>query len=240
MIPPDNPDRYATPEGLRPFDRHREVIKVKGGADVELTVEATIWGPVIGQGSSRAEARVALGGVRPEGGGPRDAGPVLVAVAGGGADRANRCGAPHQNIVIADDKGRIGWTILGRMPRRRPGFDGRLPSSWADGSKGWDGYRDPSESPRLIDPPSGQLWTANARVGDAEILDKIGDGGPDRGARAKQIRDRLTGMVAATPEDLLSLQLDDRALFLDRWRTLLLDSLTPEDVARGRPTPGLA
>jgi penicillin amidase len=147
-------------------------------------------------------------------------------------DRANRCGAPHQNIVIADDGGRIGWTILGRMPRRRPGFDGRLPASWADGSKGWDGYRAPSESPRLVDPPSGQLWTANARVGDAQVLDKIGDGGYDRGARAKQIRDRLTDMVNATPEDLLSLQLDDRALFLDRWRSLLLDSLTPEAVAR--------
>jgi penicillin amidase len=95
--------------------------------------------------------------------------------------RANHCGAPHQNVVIADDKGRIGWTILGKMPRRRPGFSGRLPSSWADRSKGWDGYREPSEYPRLVDPPSGQLWTANPRVADGEIGDKIGDGGPDRG-----------------------------------------------------------
>jgi penicillin amidase len=63
-------------------------------------------------------------------------------------------------------------------------------------------------------------------------LDKIGDGGHDRGARAKQIRDRLTDLVDATPKDLLLLQLDDRALFLDRWRSLLLDLLTPESVAR--------
>ena len=64
------------------------------------------------------------------------------------------------------------------------------------------------------------------------MLDKIGDGGYDRGARARQIRDRLTDLVDATPEDLLALQLDDRALFLDRWRSLLLDTLTPEVVAR--------
>jgi penicillin amidase len=230
-VPPDDPDRYATPEGLRPFDRHREVLKVKGGADVELTVEATTWGPVIGEdhhGRKRALRWVACD---PKG---VDLGILHLFTSRSleeALDRANRCGAPHQNIVIADDKGRIGWTILGKLPRRRPGFDGRLPSSWADGSKGWDGYREPSESPRLLDPPSGQLWTANSRVGDAEILEKIGDGGPDRGARAKQIRDRLTAMIAATPDDLLSLQLDDRALFLGRWRTLLLDLLTPQNLA---------
>jgi hypothetical protein len=83
-VPPDDPDRYATPEGLRPFDRHREVIKVKGGADVELTVEATTWGPVIGE-DHRGRKR-ALRWVACEGDGPRDPGPVLVAVAGGGPD----------------------------------------------------------------------------------------------------------------------------------------------------------
>jgi penicillin G amidase len=88
------------------------------------------------------------------------------------------------------------------------------------------------ESPRLVDLPTGQLWTANARVGDGEVLDKIGDGGYDRGARAKQIRDRLTDLVNATAKDLLELQLDNRAPFLDRWRSVLLDSLTPEAVAR--------
>jgi len=231
-IPPDNPDCYMSPDGLRPIDRHREVIRVKGEPDVQLTVEATIWGPVLGKdhrGRKRALRWVACD---PNG---VDLGLLDLSSSRSleeGLDRANRCGAPHQNIVIADDGGRIGWTILGRMPRRRPGFDGRLPAGWADGSKGWDGYRAPSESPRLVDPPSGQLWTANARVGDAQVLDKIGDGGYDRGARAKQIRDRLTDMVNAAPEELLSLQLDDRALFLDRWRSLLLDSLTPEAVAR--------
>ena len=231
-IPGDNPDAYLSPDGLRPFDRHREVIKVKGGADVDLTVEATIWGPVLGKdhrGRKRALRWVAED--------PMGVDLGLLDLSSSqsleeGLDRANRCGAPHQNIVIADDGGRIGWTILGRMPRRRPGFDGRLPASWADGSKGWDGYRAPSESPRLVDPPTGQLWTANARVGDGEVLDKIGDGGYDRGARAKQIRDRLTDLVDATAKDLLELQLDDRALFLDRWRSVLLDSLTPEAVAR--------
>ena len=31
-----------TPEGLRPFDRHHELIGVKGATDIALTVETTI------------------------------------------------------------------------------------------------------------------------------------------------------------------------------------------------------
>ena len=33
---------------------------------------------------------------------------------------------------------------MGRIPRR-VGFDGRLPGSWADGSRRWDGWLAPEE-----------------------------------------------------------------------------------------------
>ena len=102
-IPGDNPDAYLSPDGLRPFDRHREVIKVKGGADVDLTVEATIWGPVLGKdhrGRKRALRWVAED--------PMGVDLGLLDLSSSqsleeGLDRANRCGTPHQNIVIADD-----------------------------------------------------------------------------------------------------------------------------------------
>jgi penicillin amidase len=45
-IPSGNADKYRTPEGLNPFETHREMIKVKGRPDEILTVESTIWGPV--------------------------------------------------------------------------------------------------------------------------------------------------------------------------------------------------
>ena len=229
-IDPEQPDHYRTPEGFKPFESQQETIRIKGRPDEVLTVESTIWGPVIGadhKGRKRVLHWVALeqNGV--------DLGLMDFSLARSleeGLERANRCGAPHQNIVIADDQGRIAWTILGRIPRRI-GFDGRVPENWADGSKRWDGYLAPSESPRLIDPPSGQLWSANARVCSGEDLVKVGDGGYDRGARAKQIRDRLSQLEKATPSDLLELQLDDRALFLDRWHSLILDVLKPETVA---------
>ncbi|MGL5098215.1 MAG: penicillin acylase family protein, partial [Planctomycetia bacterium] len=49
--------------------------------------------------------------------------------------------------------------------------------------------------------------------------EKIGQGGGyDRGARARRIGDRLAALEKVTENDLLSIQLDDRAAFLDRWR----------------------
>jgi len=143
---------------------------------------------------------------------------------------ANRSGLPEQNFVVADSSGRIGWTLIGPIPRRF-GFDGRRPASWADGARGWDGRLPPDEYPRLLDPEHGRLWTANNRTVDGEMLAKIGDGGYDLGARAGQIRDDLFGLSTASERDLLAIQLDDRALFLERWRQLLLDTLDDAAVA---------
>ena len=52
---------------------------------------------------------------------------------------ANQAGQPAQNFMVADAKGGIAWTILGKLPRRI-GFDGRRPTSWADGKCRWDGW----------------------------------------------------------------------------------------------------
>ncbi len=55
----------------------------------------------------------------------------------------------------------------------------------------------------------------------------------DLGARAGQIRDDLAALSGSiTPADMLRIQLDDRAVFLERWRTLLL-ALLDADSVRG-------
>jgi penicillin amidase len=51
------------------------------------------------------------------------------------------------------------------------------------------------------------------------------------------IRDRLRALGKATEADMLAIQLDDRAVFLERWKKLLLDELTPERIA-GNPLRG--
>jgi penicillin amidase len=137
---------------------------------------------------------------------------------------------PAQNFVVVDRQGRIAWTIAGRIPRRF-GHDGQEPQSWADGTRGWDGWLRPDEYPNVIDPEAGRIWTANNRVANQADQRVLGYGGLAMGARAAQIRDGLAALEQATPQDLLAIQLDDRSLFLERWRDLLLATLDDEAIS---------
>ncbi len=230
---PKDGSLYATPEGPKRIEKVTEVIKVKGLPDATEEVEETIWGPVIGRDGSGRRQVLAWTAHHPEAVNLASADLDSARTIDEAIAIANRSGIPPQNFTVGDETGRIGWTIIGQIPRR-VGYDGRLPTSWADGSRRWDGWLSPEEHPRIVDPPSGKIWTANARVVDGDALAKIGDGGYMLGARAKQIRDRLLGLEKATPRDLLAIQLDDRALFLTPWRDLLLRTLTPEAV-KGHP-----
>jgi len=214
-------------------DRH-DTIQVKGGKPVDAPSRWTIWGPVIGEEEHHRAlalhwvfddpAAMNLGLVALET--APDAPTALAA--------APAFGMPAQNLVVADRAGAIGWTIAGRLPRR-VGYDGRLPATWAYGDRRWDGYLPPADYPRVLSPATGEIWSANNRaVGGADYA-KLGDGGYMGSARARQVRDDLTALAApATPRDLLGVQLDDRALFLDRWQRLLLATLTPDALA-GKP-----
>ncbi len=240
---PEDEGSYLTPEGPRPFLRHQEVLRTKEGEEESLEVVWTHWGPLLPEdhkGHRRALRWVA-----------HEAEAVdfklLRIETAAGVEEAlavvQTSGIPAQNFVVADADGHIGWTVAGRIPRRvgcggEPapgnlaaplGCDGRLPSSWAAGTHGWDGLLDPSEVPRIVDPPSGRIWTANNRVVGGEELALLGDGNYILGARARQIRDGLAALGQATEEDMLRIQLDDRALFLERWRALLLEEVLSEE-----------
>lgn len=225
----DDPRSYRTPEGSKQFERQVEFIKVRDELDTTIEVVETIWGPIIDRdhrGRKRALRWVAhdleavnLGLLQME----------TVRTLDDALEQAAQCGSPAQNFVVADADGRIAWTILGRIPKRF-GFDGRVPMSWSDGSRGWDGYLEPEDYPRIVDPPSGRIWTANARVVSGEKAEKLGHGFYDLGARAGQIRDGLLEVENADEQDMLDIQLDDRALFLKHWQELLLEVLSPEAV----------
>jgi penicillin amidase len=231
-VDPADPDAYSTAEGKRPFEHHREVIKVKGRADEVLEIRSTIWGPVIDRDHKNRPRALRWVALDPEGANLN----LVRMTAARSVDEAlalaPSCGVPHVNFVVGDARGRIGWTILGRIPRRSDAGDSRFPLRGRDQAGTWRGYYAAQDAPHIVAPPDGLLWTANARVVDGPMLAQIGFGDYDRGCRAGMIRDRLRAMDKATEADMLVIQLDDRAIFLERWRNLLLDLLGPEAISK--------
>ncbi|MFY9658881.1 MAG: penicillin acylase family protein [Methylocystis sp.] len=218
-------NRYQTPDGSKELQRFEERLCATCAVSERLTVEESIWGPVIGVDSKGR--KLAYRWVAHDGDAINLQGPLDLERAQSAREAleiAHRLGVPHQNIVVGDSAGDIGWTVTGAIPRRY-GHDGRTPASWANGDKGWSGYLTSQETPSILNPQSQRIWTANARVVGGEALEKLGFGAYAHGARAGQIRDALLAKSRFEEQDLLAIALDDRGRVMDRWRDLLLQRL---------------
>lgn len=209
--------RYRTPEGEEALQIHREVLTVHGGEPETLEVRQTRWGPLLAKAPDGTELALRWTAHRP---GAIDLGMAELLRA---ADieqalaLAQRSGTPVQNFVAGDSSGRIGWTLMGRIPQRVGDCDPLLPLRPLEGCDWAEHWLPPEAAPRLLDPPDHRLWTANSRVVDVASLRVVGDGGYDLGARQAQIRDQLLAKDRFMEADLLAIQLDDRALFLEPW-----------------------
>jgi penicillin amidase len=221
---PGDPTRYISPDGPRPFEVSQERIKVDDAQDEVIEVRETIWGPVTEPDHAGRIFAIAWVAHRPEGLNFRMASMEYARTLNEALDVANSAGIPAQNCVLADTQGQIAWTIAGSIPKRA-GFSGRLPVSWADGSRGWTGWYGKADYPRIVNPPDGVIVTANNRIVSDQYLAMVGDGGYDPGARARQILDGVRVQKKVTAADMLAVQLDDRALLMERWRTLALDAI---------------
>lgn len=71
--------------------------------------------------------------------------------------------APAQNFVFADVDGNIGYAMSGLLPLRAAD-DGATPAhGWTESSE-WRGSIKPDQLPAVLNPPSGQIVTANNEV----------------------------------------------------------------------------
>jgi penicillin amidase len=219
------PGQVRTPTGWERVLEHVETIAVKGGPAERLVVRETSFGPLREAGartyalhwSAHDPQALNLNHLRLE-----EAATLEAALAVAAID-----GIPAQNFIAGDDAGNIGWTIAGRLPRRSsPGIEASFPLQ-ADGADStWNGLLAPEAYPRVVNPPDGQLSSANSRqlLGSGAAL--LGDGGLDLGARASQLRERLRRLAPRTDEHgAFAVALDDRALFIASWRRRALDVL---------------
>ncbi len=218
---PADPAHYLAADGPQPLQHFSETLHVSGAPDETIAIEETRWGPILANDVDGTRLALAWTAHQP---GAIDlglAGMELARTMTEAAAIAQSSGLPPQNVIIGDRDGSIAWTIAGRLPRRTGGFDPVLPADWSTAGTGWNGWLAPADHPLVANPPGQRLWSANQRKVDGEALARLGDGGYDLGARAGQIRDGLRARNAFTPADLLAIQLDDRALFLSRWKALL-------------------
>jgi penicillin amidase len=233
------PGQVQLPSGWETPVEHAETILVKGQPPERFVVRETSLGPV-------RQAGLELYAIHWVAHSPQalnfehlkleTSTTLEEALAAGAGD-----GIPAQNIVAGDDRGNIGWTVAGALPRRDAGSRG-LAVSFPLGEQGaaptWRELLAPGEHPRVVNPPGGQLVTANNRQLAGPDAQVIGDGGFDLGARARQLGEEVRQLGSKTDvPSVFRAALDDRALYVAGWRERALAALDERALA-GHPERG--
>ncbi|SFK58290.1 penicillin acylase family protein [Methylocapsa palsarum] len=203
---PADKGRYKTPTGFLPFGTRSEIIHVRGGPDEAIEERTTIWGPLLPEPLLGQQVAAHWTALDPAATDLGLADMADVETVGAAITLLHRVGGPPLNVLLSDSAGDIGWTYMGRLPKR-VGMDGLFAESWADGGRGWDGYVAPDQAPSIVNPPSGILVSANQRMLGAEYPGVIGHDFSG-GYRAWRITQRLTGLEVIGESDMLAAQLD--------------------------------
>lgn len=220
----NQPGKYRTPAGISAYGARTETILVRGASSEVLTVEDTLWGPVLPE--RLLGEKVALHSALLD---PATTDLALLDMdTAPSVDEAaalfRRAGGPPLNVVLADDHGHVAWTVMGRLPRRF-GTSGLFSESWSDGTRGWQGYLAPDDLPRRVDPPSGFIVSTNQRMlGAAEFSAVIGHE-YQGGFRAWRATEELSRAEFLSEKDLLALQLDTKSSYYAYYRDLALKAL---------------
>lgn len=160
----DGKGNVLTPSGWVPLRHWRETIAVKDQPSVRLDIAVTPHGPVVARDAGGPLA-LAWTMYAP---GALQATQVFLEIGEARnwqefeAALASFAG-PAQNFVYADRAGHIGYQLAGWVPERR-GFDGSIPVPGSQPAYAWRGWIPFAELPRVLDPASGVLATANSRV----------------------------------------------------------------------------
>jgi penicillin amidase len=158
---------YQTPNGWqKPQSRH-EVIQVKKSAPVEFDVLSTRHGPIVSDLVPGGDGRMlALRWVLYE---PHALALDVFHEIGSAANWDDfrhalaRFASPGQNVVFADLDGHIGYQATGWVPLRKHG-DATRPVPGNTDDYEWNGYLDFDLMPRVYDPQSGIIVSANNRI----------------------------------------------------------------------------
>jgi penicillin amidase len=207
----------AADKSWHPLLHQSEVIKVKGGKDIDLDVTLTLHGnmatPILSPIYPHEKRAVALRWTLYD---PADVSSPFFAI-NSASDWKSLCtaaslfGGPAQNLQYADDQGHIGYHAIGRVPVRgsltTPTQLSPVPTDGRDPLGEWVGYIPFDAMPQSFDPPGGIVATANSRVtpDGYQFPITLDWAEPYRNERIWKVLQAKSGLK---PADMLALQTD--------------------------------
>lgn len=202
---PSSPDEYRVNGAWTKAQVLDETIRVKGRPDEHLNLTVTRHGPVVRR---EGDHGYALRWTATEPGGLANTYNWLGKARNWNEFRntMKRVWGPAQNVVFADVDGNIGYIMAARVPIRKKGH-GEVPVPGDTDDYEWTGYIPFDQLPQALNPESGFIVTANARVVGPNYKPYLTDRWyePYRTAR---IYDLLHDRHDLRPVDMLKVQTD--------------------------------
>ncbi|MGW6905016.1 penicillin acylase family protein [Streptomyces sp. NPDC054940] len=226
-------DGYLYDAKTVPFKTREETIKVAGGESKKIVVRETNNGPLLSDRSSelvKVGKKASVNTAAPDRGDGYGISLRWTALEPGtsmdavfamnkAADwndfraAATLFDVPSQNLVYADTKGHIGYTLPGKIPTRASGYDGSVPAPGWDSKSRWTGYIDDDELPYEYDPSRGYIVTANQAVVDKTKYPYTLTTDWGYGSRSQRITDLIQSKIddggKISTDDMRQMQLDN-------------------------------
>jgi penicillin amidase len=202
---PAAPDEYRVRGSWTKAQVYDETIRVKGAADEHLKVTVTRHGPVVRRNGDKAYA---LRWTATEPGGLANTYNWMGKARNWEEFRnvMKRVWGPAQNAVYADVNGNIGYIMAARVPVRKKGH-GEIPVPGDTDDYEWTGYIPFEQLPQALNPDSGLIVTANARVVGPSYKPYLTDHWEEP-YRTARIYELLRDKGGLRPEDMLKVQAD--------------------------------
>ncbi|MBD0840748.1 penicillin acylase family protein [Streptomyces sp. TRM68416] len=218
---------------VKPFTTREETIKVAGGKSKTIVVRETSNGPLL---SDRSDELVKVGKkatvdtAAPDRGDGYGISLRWTALEPGTSmdavfamdraadwddfrEAAALFDVPSQNLIYADTKDHIGYTLPGKIPTRAEGVDGSVPQPGWNSKYRWKGYIPQNQLPYEYDPARGYIVTANQAVVDEDKYPYTLTTDWGYGTRSQRITDLIKSKIddggKVSTDDMRQMQLDN-------------------------------
>lgn len=209
-----------------PLIVENQIIKVKGGKDIEIQVRRTPHGPLLnGSKYGVPEKDIALKWSYHHPG--NDVATAIYKLSHSkkleDLDEALKHGAtPGLNVSWVDREGNIAWRVMGKIPVRRGFLGNQILEGWS-GKHEYERYFDIKEQPGMVNPEEGVIVTANYHPqydGDLPI-----EGYWQPGERFERIYDLLKKKEKWTLAEMKAIQNDQFVVTGTKMKDLLISEL---------------